>query len=148
MTLSHSVVTLLPRAGDRVLMQLRDRKGGIAFPGHWGFFGGRIEPGETALAAAFRELSEELLLTPERLVKISTERPPELSELLCHAFTCELMVPPDKIVQNEGIDRALFSLDDLRLGFGYSPRLGRNFPMAPIAYMARTVAAMIALVRG
>jgi 8-oxo-dGTP pyrophosphatase MutT (NUDIX family) len=31
----------------RYLLQLRDQKPGIFFPGHWGLFGGATDPGET-----------------------------------------------------------------------------------------------------
>jgi 8-oxo-dGTP pyrophosphatase MutT (NUDIX family) len=147
MTIQDAVVVILPRVGERVLMQLRDMKEGIAFPGCWGFFGGSIEPKETAIAAAIRELNEELSLESSGLVAIGTERMVEPGGLLCHSFTCELTIPPENIVQNEGMDCALFSLNDVRRGFGYAPRLARNFPMVPCGYLARTVAAMIAVVR-
>lgn len=147
MTIQDSVVVILPRVGERVLMQLRDIKEGIAFPGCWGFFGGSIEPGEAAEAAAFRELREELSWEPHHFVAIGTECAPDLDGLLCHAFTCELTIPPEDVVQNEGMDCALFSLDDVRRGVGYAPRLERSFPMAPNGYMERTVAAMIVAIR-
>jgi 8-oxo-dGTP pyrophosphatase MutT (NUDIX family) len=48
--------------GLEYLLQLRDNKPGIFFPGHWGCFGGASEPGETGAQALARELSEELAL--------------------------------------------------------------------------------------
>ena len=32
-------------ADGHYLMQLRDQKAGIFYPGHWGLFGGAIDPG-------------------------------------------------------------------------------------------------------
>jgi 8-oxo-dGTP pyrophosphatase MutT (NUDIX family) len=58
--LSHAVAAIIvvDRAG--YLLQLRDNKPEIFFPGHWGLFGGAIDPGEDAEAALGRELDEEL----------------------------------------------------------------------------------------
>lgn len=47
-------------ANDRYVMQLRDDRPGIADPGVWALFGGRIEPGEAPRAALVREIQEEL----------------------------------------------------------------------------------------
>ena len=44
------------------LMQLRDQKPGIFYPGHWGLFGGAIDPGESPDISLRRELEEELQL--------------------------------------------------------------------------------------
>lgn len=46
----------------RYLMQLRDQKSNIFFPGHWGLFGGAIEQNEDPTVALKRELNEELRL--------------------------------------------------------------------------------------
>lgn len=51
---------LLVTEDGRYLMQLRDDLPGVSLPGHWGCFGGGIEPGESAEAAMLRELEEEL----------------------------------------------------------------------------------------
>ncbi len=63
---AKSVVVILPYRERRVLMQLRDDKEGIAFPGKWGFFGGGIEPGESPEGAARRELAKENRIMPPR----------------------------------------------------------------------------------
>ncbi len=46
--------------GTRYLLQLRDNKNGIFFPGHWGCFGGASKLGETPTETLTRELQEEL----------------------------------------------------------------------------------------
>jgi 8-oxo-dGTP pyrophosphatase MutT (NUDIX family) len=60
LTPSDAVVGLIVCDDGRYLMQLRSQKPGIFYPGHWGLFGGAVDPGETADAALSRELWEEL----------------------------------------------------------------------------------------
>lgn len=48
--------------GGHYLLQLRDEAPHIWYPGHWGLFGGSVEPGEDEVAALRRELYEELEL--------------------------------------------------------------------------------------
>jgi len=69
LVLGHACAAIVLDAAGRYLLQRRDDIPGIWFPGHWGFFGGAVEPGESALEATLRELVEEigLVLAPERL---------------------------------------------------------------------------------
>lgn len=57
---SDASVAIIVLDDARYLMQLRDQRPGIFFPGHWGFFGGAVEPGEHPEVALRRELFEEL----------------------------------------------------------------------------------------
>ena len=45
---------------DKILIQQRDYKKNIFFPGHYGLFGGAIEKNETKINALKRELKEEI----------------------------------------------------------------------------------------
>jgi 8-oxo-dGTP pyrophosphatase MutT (NUDIX family) len=60
----HAVAALLQLADGRYVLQLRDAKADIFFPGHWGCFGGAVDAGESAVDAIIRELGEELGLAP------------------------------------------------------------------------------------
>lgn len=53
------VAVIVKNSDDKVLLNLRDNKPGIAFPNHWTLPGGRIESNETPHQAARRELHEE-----------------------------------------------------------------------------------------
>ncbi|MCG8357567.1 MAG: NUDIX domain-containing protein [Kiloniellales bacterium] len=58
---------ILVTPDEKILLQLRDDKPGIWFPGLWGLFGGANEPGETMEEALGRELEEELGFRPQTL---------------------------------------------------------------------------------
>jgi 8-oxo-dGTP pyrophosphatase MutT (NUDIX family) len=57
---AHAVAALLQLADGRYVMQLRDAKPNIFYPGHWGCFGGAVDAGEAPVTALVRELKEEL----------------------------------------------------------------------------------------
>lgn len=64
----NGTVSILIEDGQgRVLLQLRDEKPSIPYPGCWSTLGGSIEEGETPLEAARRELEEETGLTYEHM---------------------------------------------------------------------------------
>src|SRR5215472_2096148 len=60
LTTSDAAAALLVLEDGRYLLQLRDDIPQIWYPGHWGLFGGAVDPGEDAVAALRRELREEL----------------------------------------------------------------------------------------
>jgi 8-oxo-dGTP pyrophosphatase MutT (NUDIX family) len=55
-----NAVAAILQVENQYLLQLRDNKRGIFFPGHWGCFGGGVEPDESLAQALTRELNEEL----------------------------------------------------------------------------------------
>ena len=63
----HAACAVIVLDDGRYLLQLRDLKPGIFYPGHWGLFGGAIDGDETPEAALRRELSEEIGLVAEDL---------------------------------------------------------------------------------
>ena len=65
LAVSDAVAAIIRVEGDGYLLQLRDSKPEIWYPGRWGLFGGGIEPGEDPTDALKRELREELELEIE-----------------------------------------------------------------------------------
>jgi len=59
---ANAVVAIIVVEETSYLMQLRDQKPNIFYPGHWGLFGGAIEENEDPTVALKRELEEELRL--------------------------------------------------------------------------------------
>ena len=59
---SSAVAALIMVEGDGYLMQLRDPRPDIWYPGHWGLFGGACDSGEQPEETLARELREELEL--------------------------------------------------------------------------------------
>jgi len=89
-------------AEGRVLLQLRDYKT-TRYPGQWGFFGGKVEEGETLIGAAIREFEEEagISLPPAGLTPRFRMSSPEVQSNL-YVFEAS----------------ARFGLADVRLGEG------------------------------
>jgi 8-oxo-dGTP pyrophosphatase MutT (NUDIX family) len=58
----NAVAALILLPGGRYLMQLRDDRPDIIYPGHWSCFGGAVKRKERPLDALRRELMEELEL--------------------------------------------------------------------------------------
>lgn len=136
---ANGVVVVLPYAYDKVLLQLRDFKEGIAFPGHWGFLGGSINEGETPEDASERELFEEIGYKPEVMYKVGLDIIPDLKNLHSHAFCCPLTIPVEEIKLKEGLDVGLFSLEEVMTKELYSRKMGRRFPVIKIPAFLNTL---------
>lgn len=138
----RTVVVILPFRGRSVLMQLRDAKEGIAFPGQWGFFGGAIEGDESPEMAARRELEEEIGYRPARLIALGRGIIPEVN-VLSYAFACPLEVAMDQLELTEGMDMAWFSYEELLHGRRYSDSQASEFGVTPLPYLAKTFRALL-----
>ncbi len=110
----------------RFLMQLRDDFPHILFPGHWGLFGGHLEPGETAEQGLQRELWEEITYIPPLLTLFNCYGDSDRNRYIYHA---PLAVGLDQLVQNEGQDLALVTPEDIRLGYAYSAKINQSRPL-------------------
>ncbi|WP_332872490.1 NUDIX hydrolase [Pontibaca salina] len=122
--MSTSVTPLLAalavvQRGDRFLLVRRAHQ---PDRGLWGFPGGHVEPGETALQAAMRELHEETGLRAdpvEYLTNIDVIRHDENGALAVHyllaAVLCEYRAGTP-VAGDDAFDVAWISLETLRAG--------------------------------
>jgi 8-oxo-dGTP diphosphatase len=111
------------------LLQLRDDKESILYPGHWGLFGGHLDPDETPSEAVHRELLEEINWKPASPLKhwFTSQDGPRIA----HVFRGGLSVPVEQLTLLEGQDLKLTSKFELRQGSIWSDRRSESRPIAP-----------------
>lgn len=129
MATTHSKVEVaiaIIHQDDKFLMQLRDDLPNILFPGHWGFFGGHIEPGEDADTGVRRELQEEIGHVPDTITLFERT---EDDRVIRHFYQAALTVPVEQLQLNEGQDIGLCTIEDIQRGYKYSPKLQEDRPL-------------------
>jgi len=99
----RGVGVLLQDPAGRVLMQLRDDVPGIAGPGRWCLFGGHVDPGETLLETAVREMAEEtgLKIAPDQLIPYVVTRSRPDSNLV-YIYRMVMDIKPVDVRVGEG----------------------------------------------
>lgn len=126
MTSKPEVAIAILYQGDRFLLQLRDDIPTIAWPGHWAFFGGHLEPGELPDAAVYRELQEEIGYDAPQLTLFKRS---ESETVVRHVYHGPLVVPVESLVLTEGLDLGLWSVEDIHRGQRYSARAQAERPI-------------------
>lgn len=135
MSLSTKAVVILPCQNDRVLMQLRDDKPGIVYPGRWGFFGGGIEVGEDPIESAKRELHEEIGYTTKEMFILSIDRISAPHDIILYSFYCPLMIRISQISLREGFDFGLFTFKEVHSKQLFSAKVNGNCPVINHPYI-------------
>lgn len=126
-----------------ILMQLRDFKSDIFYPGHWGFFGGSVDDGENPDETAKRELFEEICYRPPVMYKLSASKVPEWKGFVVHSYCCPLTKPVKSMILKEGIDIGLFSLEEVSTGELWSSKLKKKFPVIEVPHIVETIKALL-----
>jgi len=114
---------------DQFLLQLRDNIPNIAYPGHWGLFGGHIELDELPEIAVVRELQEEICYSPTEVVKFGIY---EDDRALRHVFAAPLTVGITDLTLLEGWDLGLFTRSEIEQGERFSNRANQLQPLGAI----------------
>ncbi|MBD3880551.1 NUDIX hydrolase [Phormidium tenue FACHB-886] len=122
-----AVAIAILHQNDSFLMQLREEKPNIAYPGCWAFFGGHLEPDELPAAAMRRELLEEIGYAPPTLTLFKTFT--EDSQFIRHVFHAPLPVGLDTLQLNEGCDLRLVTIEEIQQGYCYSNRMTKAYPL-------------------
>ena len=108
------------------LMQLRDDKPDILYPGHWGLFGGHLDPGETPEICIHRELMEEI---GHDIADLQVFKVVQRQHVLCTLYYGVLDVPTSELVLGEGMDLKLVSVEELQRGEAWSEAIAETRPM-------------------
>jgi 8-oxo-dGTP pyrophosphatase MutT (NUDIX family) len=124
-----SVALAILTQNDQFLMQLRDDKPGILYPGHWGLFGGHLELDETPEEGLKREVLEEIEYTVTKPVKFGCYGD---SKIVRHIYHAPLTVPIEQLVLHEGFDLALVPPEAIHQGSYYSAKADRISPLGGI----------------
>ena len=125
------VIIFLHNNFDSYLLQLRDFKSKIIYPGHWGAFGGAIEEGESPRTALGRELIEEIGYAPEAF-NYFREFSKDEDKLKIHIFYSDMSVSLAELCLMEGVDMGLFTREEILSKNLYSNKLEKIFPMVPL----------------
>jgi len=129
MSAPASVAIAILHQNHHFLMQLRDEVPHILYPGHWGLFGGHLEPGESPEVALRRELQEEIGYCPAQVQFFGEYG----DERVCrYVFWADLDVPVTDLVLQEGWDLALLPVAAVSQGWFYSPKPQREKPLGPV----------------
>jgi 8-oxo-dGTP diphosphatase len=127
--MKREVALAVLKRDDAWLLQLRDDLETILYPGHWGLFGGHLDPVETPSQAVHRELLEEIKWVPTTPLEHWFTNHNELR--VAHVFRGALTVPTEELTLLEGQDLKLTSISELRQGSIWSDRRCEMRPIAP-----------------
>ena len=125
------VVVFLHKNFDSYLLQLRDFKSWISYPGHWGAFGGAMEEGESPETAICRELAEEIGYTPG-VFNFFCQAYNDNDKLNVYMFYSKMSVSTAELYLMEGIDMGMFTKEEILTKKLYSQKLRKFFPVVPI----------------
>ena len=145
-TFLDAVAAIIILDDGRYLMQLRDDKPEVFYPGHWGLFGGSVDEGEQPEAALRRELMEELNFQVGELQYFS-QIEFDLSPFGGgHRYRMFYEVPLavsriDELRLGEGQDMAPFEISELLLNHRVAPYDSFALWMHTTARIAKTAKA-------
>lgn len=135
---TRSVGAILVNARGEMLLQQRENKSELLYPGHWSTFGDAVEPDETPDEAIRRELLEEIELQPELTLWQMFEhryvyqgRPTAVEQYI---YVGRVDAEAGAIALHEGQALGFFgpdNLDDLSVAFGFKPLFRAFFASRP-----------------
>ncbi|YAI81960.1 MAG: NUDIX hydrolase [cyanobacterium endosymbiont of Rhopalodia sterrenbergii] len=114
---------------NNFFLQLRDNLSTIAYPDHWGLFGGHIESGETPEQALKRELVEEINYKVPNPMEFRVYNEPNITRYL---YSSPLTVAIEQLVLQKGVDFGLVPVNMIKQGRCYSPKTDQVHPIGKV----------------
>ena len=129
MEIERKSVGIFPiNSNQEILLQLRDNKPKIDYPGYWGAIGGEIDKGETDLKAIKREVEEEIGDIVKNIEKVGEifmrKSNLNLKNTKLFLFKGYVRIQSNKIKLNEGQKVDFFDLKQL-INLKIVPKLKR-----------------------
>ena len=122
----RKVASVFIYSRNQLLLQLRDEKKGIVYPGCWGLIGGSLTNNENPYNGIKREIREEISITNlKKLNFIDIFLSFKIENVVHYVFRANLNATP-KIILNEGIEYSFFSKSDFFKGYKISKKLKKN----------------------
>tara|TARA_B100000965_G_scaffold394296_1_gene406269 strand:- start:9557 stop:9982 length:426 start_codon:yes stop_codon:yes gene_type:complete len=109
---SKAIITV----NNKYLLQLRDNKKNIFFPGFWGLFGGRLDKNELHSKAIKREINEETnlkVIVKKKILTVDFSMVGLKKERNIIYFDCKVL-DSKKIILSEGRKYNFFSFNQIR----------------------------------
>ena len=117
---------------SKFLLQLREFKEEINFPGHWGFFAGHVNSNEFPTITIKRELKEELSWQPKKIIFIDTLN--YSNKFQVYTFKCKLDIPFAKLKLLEGEEMCFFDFYQIQNKKLFSKKHNLYFPISPLSH--------------
>jgi 8-oxo-dGTP diphosphatase len=89
---------------NELLLQLRDYKQNITYPGYWGLIGGSVEKNENSLDAIKREIREEINCKIKNIKKLATIMPTRKIKLIIFRGEINELLKNISLTEGQKID--------------------------------------------
>lgn len=111
---------------NQLLLQLRDEKKEIVYPGCWGLIGGTLSNNENPYDGIRREIKEEISIENLKTLNFVDIFLSFKNENIMHYVFRANLTDISKIILNEGIEYSFFSKSDFFKGCKISRKLRKN----------------------
>ena len=119
------IVSIFIYSKNQLLMQLRDNKKKIVYPGCWGLISGTLNSNESPFNGIKREIKEEISVNLNNLNFVDIFLDHKNGDAIHHVFKAYLN-EPKKIKLKEGIEYSFFSKKDFLQGYKFSKKLNKK----------------------